>query len=110
MKKIAITFMFVLFSLFAMGQAKSLSQLMKSKNEIECFAFYFDIRPTIIKKNLDKYRVKYAKELKAKGYNPTNLETLIQYKVNFTNKGEIIKNNIIGKHVGKTVFHYEITD
>ncbi len=108
--KTVITFMFVLFSLFAMGQAKSLSELMNSNDEIECFAFYFDIKPTIIKKNLDKYRLKYAKELKTKGYNPTNLETLINYKANFTDKGEIIKNNIIGKHVGKTVFHYEITD
>lgn len=67
-----------------------LSEIISSNDEIECFAFYFDIKPDSIKANLNHYRVLYSSELRDAGYNPTNPFTLIKFKAAFNNYGNLI--------------------
>lgn len=50
----------------------NLSELIKSTDEVECFANYFDIQPEIISSNLNKYRRKYKRELEKAGYKVTS--------------------------------------
>jgi hypothetical protein len=94
-----------------------LAELCSSNDEIECFAFYFDIKPEIIKENLNAYRVVYASELRDKGWNPTNPYTLINFRVPFDKDGYIISweefkkiHSIDNDTLEKTLFHYEIED
>ena len=37
-----------------------LAELISSNDEVECFSYWFDIKPEIIKANLNHYRVLYA--------------------------------------------------
>lgn len=67
-----------------------LAELISSDDEIECFAYYFDITPNIIKANVNHYRVLYSTELLDAGWNPTNLNNLINYRVPFDNYGNIV--------------------
>ncbi len=94
---------------------KSLKQLISTNNEIECFAMFFDIRPSIIKKDIDKFRLKFAMELKKAGWNPTNLEKLIDFKIPFDKNGNIVTkeqwkkiNHVDNDTEEKTLFHYDI--
>lgn len=94
-----------------------LAELCSSDDEIECFAYYFDIKPEIISSNLNVYRVKYSSELRDKGWNPTNPYTLINFRVPFDKDGYIIDWETFKKlhHIDndtreKTLFHYEIED
>ena len=70
--------------------ATSLSDLIKSDNEIECFANYYDTKPEIIKKNLDSFRLKYLTEIRNAGYNPKDFRCYIHIYVNFDKNGNII--------------------
>jgi len=100
----------------------TLFEIVKLNDEVECFAFYFEKKTNTIKRNIEEYRLKYSNELKDKGYNPINLETLIHYKVYF-DKNKVINNVIekkpvrikeyhavIGNHPEKVVFHYDIEE
>lgn len=107
------TILFILIlSVSAVAQtpyAKSLSELILSNDEIECFAFYFDIRPEIIRENLDKYRLQYLNEIKAAGYNPVGVSYIHMY-VPFDYTGKIIpkKSKVIGIHDEKVVFDHDL--
>jgi hypothetical protein len=94
-----------------------LAELISSNDEIECFAFYFDIEPDSIKTNLNAYRVQYSLELRNKGWNPTNPYTLIDFRVPFDQDGYIIDwetfkrlHSIDNDNEEKTLFHYDIED
>jgi hypothetical protein len=90
-----------------------LAELISSDDEIECFAYYFDITPNIIKANVNHYRVLYSTELKDAGWNPTNLNNLINFRVPFDNLGNIISYSTFKKYMKvdhstheKTLFDY----
>jgi hypothetical protein len=94
-----------------------LAELCSSNDEVECFAFYFDIKPDSIKTNLNAYRVQYSLELRNKGWNPTSPFDLINFKVPFDQNGYIIDwetfkkfHSIDNNNEEKTLFHYEIED
>jgi hypothetical protein len=94
-----------------------LAELCSSNDEVECFAFYFDIKPKTIKENLNAYRVVYASELRDKGWNPQSPFDLINFRVPFDKDGYIIDwetfkkfHNIDNDTREKTLFHYEIED
>jgi hypothetical protein len=91
-----------------------LAELCSSNDEIECFAYYFDIKPEIIKENLNAYKVVYASELRDKGWNPQSPFDLINFRVPFDKDGYIIDwetfkkfHNIDNDSHEKTLFHYE---
>lgn len=67
-----------------------LAELISSDDEVECFAYYFDIKPEIIKANLNHYRVLYSSELRDAGWNPTNPYNLINFRVPFDKDGYIV--------------------
>jgi hypothetical protein len=117
------TVLFILaLSFSAMAQtpyASSLSDLIRSNDEIECFAFYFDVRPEVIETNLEKYRLDYLTEVRNAGYNPKDFKDYIHILVPFDTYGRIIKKAprsvdlmmvIIGNHDGKVVFDHKISD
>lgn len=67
-----------------------LAELISSDDEVECFAFYFDIKPEIISFNLNAYRVKYFTELKDAGWNPQSPYNLINFRIPFDQNGNLI--------------------
>lgn len=67
-----------------------LAELISSNDEVECFAFYYDIKPDTIKANLNAYRVLYASELRDAGWNPTDPYNLINFRVPFNRYGNLI--------------------
>jgi hypothetical protein len=94
-----------------------LAELISSDDEIECFSYYFDIKPDSIKTNLNAYRVLYASELRDKGWNPTNPYTLIDFRVPFDQNGNLIDwetfkrlHSIDNDTPEKRTYHYEIED
>jgi hypothetical protein len=94
-----------------------LAELCSSDDEVECFAYYFDIKPEIIKENLNAYRVVYASELRDAGWNPQSPYNLINFRVPFDKDGYIISweefkkiHSIDNDTEEKTLFHYEIED
>ena len=94
-----------------------LAELCSSNNEIECFAYWFDIKPEIIKENLNHYRVLYASELRDAGWNPTNPYTLINFRIPLDQYGIIVtwEEFKIIHHIDKDdeehrVYHYPIED
>lgn len=94
-----------------------LAELISSNDEIECFSYYFDIKPEIIRENLNAYRVVYASELRDKGWNPTSPFNLINFKVPFDQNGYIISweefkkiHSIDNDTPEKRTYHYEIED
>ena len=94
-----------------------LAELCSSNDEIECFAFWFDIKPEIIKANLNHYRVLYASELRDAGWNPTNPYTLINFRIPLDQYGIIVtwEEFKIIHHIDKDdeehrVYHYPIED
>jgi hypothetical protein len=91
-----------------------LAELCSSNDEVECFAFYFDTKPEVVKANLNHFRVQYSSELRDKGWNPTNPYTLIDFRVPFDKNGNIVTweefkklHNIDNDSHEKTLFHYE---
>jgi hypothetical protein len=70
--------------------ATSLSDLIKSDNEVECFSNYYDTKPEIVKENLDSFRLKYLTEIRNAGYNPKDFKHYIHIQVNFDKNGNII--------------------
>jgi hypothetical protein len=91
-----------------------LAELISSNDEIECFAFYFDTKPEVVKANLNHFRVQYSSELRDKGWNPTNPYTLIDFRVPFDKDGNIVTweefktlHHIDNDSHEKTLFHYE---
>ena len=115
-------FFILALSVSAMAQtpyASSLSDLIRSDDEVECFAFYFDVRPEVIESNLEKYRLDYLTEVKNAGYNPKDFKDYIHIHVPFDTYGRMIKKApksvdlmmvIIGNHDGKVVFDHKISD
>ena len=94
-----------------------LAELISSNDEVECFAYYYDIKPDSIKANLNHYRVLYASELRDAGWNPTNLYDLINFRVPFNRYGKLItwEEFKILHHIDKDdeehrVYHYPIKD
>jgi hypothetical protein len=94
-----------------------LAELISSDDEIECFSYYFDIKPDSIKTNLNAYRVQYSLELRNKGWNPTSPFDLINFKVPFDQNGYIISweefkkiHSIDNDNSEKRTYHYEIED
>jgi hypothetical protein len=94
-----------------------LAELCSSNDEIECFSYYFDIKPEIIRENLNAYRVVYASELRDKGWNPQSPFDLINFRVPFDKDGYIVSweifkrlHSIDNNTKEKTLFHYEIKD
>lgn len=94
-----------------------LAELISSNDEVECFAFYFDIKPDTIKANLNAYRVLYSSELRDAGWNPTNPYDLINFRVPFNRYGNLITWEQFKKlhHIDKDdeehrVYHYPIED
>jgi hypothetical protein len=67
-----------------------LAELISSNNEIECFAYWFDIKPDTIKANLNHYRVLYASELRDAGWNPQSPYNLIYFRVPMDQYGIIV--------------------
>jgi hypothetical protein len=116
-------------------RAMSLSDLIGSDDEIECFAQFFDVKPEILKpfindkgQNvaglLQEYKQYFENEVKEAGYSPY-FQNHIYYIVPFDKDGNIINCNqfqnqkmnspktkvkIIGKHIEKTVFHYDVEE
>jgi hypothetical protein len=91
-----------------------LAELISSNDEVECFAYWFDTKPHIIKANLNAYRILYASELRNAGWNPQSPFDLINFKVPFDNYGNIITkkqfkklNHVDNSTEEKTLFHYE---
>lgn len=94
-----------------------LAELISSDDEVECFAYYFDIKPEIISSNLNAYRVKYSSELRDKGWNPQSPFNLINFRVPFDQNGNLIDwetfkrlHHIDNDTREKTLFHYEIEE
>ena len=94
-----------------------LAELISSNDEVECFAYYYDIKPDSIKANLNAYRVLYASELRDAGWNPTNPYDLINFRVPFNRYGKLItwEEFKILHHIDKDdeehrVYHYPIKD
>ena len=94
-----------------------LAELISSNDEVECFAYYYDIKPDSIKANLNHYRVLYASELRDAGWNPTNPYDLINFRVPFNRYGKLItwEEFKILHHIDKDdeehrVYHYPIKD
>lgn len=94
-----------------------LAELISSNDEVECFAYWFDIKPEIIKENLNYYRVLYASELRDAGWNPTNPYTLINFRIPLDQYGIIVtwEEFKILHHIDKDdeehrVYHYPIED
>jgi hypothetical protein len=94
-----------------------LAELISSNDEVECFSYYFDIKPEIIRENLNAYRVVYASELRDKGWNPQSPFDLINFRVPFDKDGYIVSweifkrlHSIDNNTEEKTLFHYEIKD
>jgi len=94
-----------------------LAELCSSDDEVECFSYYFDIKPDSIKTNLNAYRVLYAFELRDKGWNPQSPFDLINFRVPFDKDGYIIDwetfkkfHSIDNDTPEKRTYHYEIED
>jgi hypothetical protein len=94
-----------------------LAELISSNNEIECFAYWFDIKPDTIKANLNHYRVLYASELRDAGWNPQSPYNLIYFRVPMDQYGIIVtwEEFKIIHHIDKDdeehrVYHYPIED
>lgn len=118
--------------------AVTLSELVGSTDEIECFAFYFDIKPEVLTGYTDErgvyipglledHRILFIDDLQNAGYKPTfttDDNNYIYFNVPFDNNGNIIpwsdfidpdkhewelkEPRIIGRHPEKTVFDYDI--
>ena len=94
-----------------------LAELISSNDEIECFAYWFDIKPDTIKANLNHYRVLYASELRDAGWNPQSPFNLINFRVPMDQYGIIVtwEEFKIIHHINKDdnehrVYHYPIED
>jgi|688.fasta_scaffold02411_4 hypothetical protein len=94
-----------------------LAELCSSNDEIECFAFYFDTKPHIIKANLNHYRVLYSSELRDAGWNPQSPFDLINFRVPIDQYGIIVTweewkkiHHIDNDTEEKTLFHYPIEE
>jgi hypothetical protein len=94
-----------------------LAELISSNDEIECFAYWFDIKPEIIKANLNYYRVLYSSELRDAGWNPTDPYNLINFRVPIDQYGIIVSWEDFKTihHIDKDdnehrVYHYPIED
>lgn len=94
-----------------------LAELISSNDEIECFAHWFDIKPEIIKANLNHYRVLYTSELRDAGWNPQSPFNLINFRVPMDQYGIIVtwEEFKILHHIDKDdeehrVYHYPIED
>ena len=95
----------------------SLAELCSSNDEVECFAHWFDIKPEIIKENLNHYRVLYASELRDAGWNPQSPYNLINFRVPMDQYGIIVtwEEFKILHHIDKDdeehrVYHYPTND
>lgn len=98
--------------------AFSLSELIQSNDEIECYAFYYDVQPIIVQLNREIYQQKYKRELQRKGYKITKDDfNLIHILVPFTKNGHIMSwkqfirftnKTVIGDSPEKTTFHYDV--
>ena len=110
-------------------RATSLSELIGSQDEVECFAFYFDTKPEIIEDNILDYRMVYVSELQKAGYKPKLAITgdFINFPTPFDRWGHIIKwsdfadankhewdlkptAKVIGRHAEKVVFDHDIEE
>lgn len=94
-----------------------LAELISSNDEVECFAFYFDIKPDSIKANLNAYRVLYSTELRDAGWNPQSPYDLINFRVPFNRYGNLITweqfkamHHIIKDDEEHRVYHYPTND
>lgn len=98
--------------------AFSLSELIESNDEIECYAHYYDVQPEIVQLNRELYQAKYKKELIKKGYKITKDDfQLIHILVPFTKNGKMMSwkqfirftnKTVIGDSPEKTTFHYDV--
>ena len=107
-------------------KAMSLSDLIGSDDEIECFAQFFDTKREIISLYIADYRHVYEDELRNAGYNVKDITNHINFVIPFDKNGHIVKwedftdperhewdlprAKIIGRHHEKVVFHYEIEE
>lgn len=69
----------------------SLSELIGSDNEIECFSHYFDMQPDSVSRYIDDVRQIYEDEIRNAGYKVTEIENHIHYPVLFTRFGHMVK-------------------
>lgn len=94
-----------------------LAELISSNDEVECFSYYFDTKPEVIKANLNHFRIQYSIELRDAGWNPQSPFNLINFRVPFDKNGNIITweefktlHHIDNNTYEKTLFHYEEND
>jgi hypothetical protein len=98
--------------------AFSLSELIESNDEVECYAHYYDVLPIIVEINREVYQTKYKKELIKKGYKITKDDfNLIHILVPFTKNRHIMSwrkfirftnKSVVGDSPEKTTFHYDV--
>jgi len=94
-----------------------LAELISSNDEVECFSYYFDTKPEVVKANLNHFRIQYASELRDAGWNPQSPFDLINFRVPFDQNGNLITweqfkklHYIDNDTKEKTLFHYEIEE
>ncbi len=96
-------------------RATSLSELIGSDNEIECFAFKFDTKPKLVKESLDSFRHVYKKMILTNEWQVSvSKDSLIYARVPLDTNGNIVSYKVFKKHMKvdnstkeKTLFHYE---
>jgi hypothetical protein len=94
-----------------------LAELISSTDEVECFAFYFDTKPEVVKANLNHFRIQYCSELRDAGWNPQSPFDLINFRVPFDQNGNLITweqfkklHSIDNDTPEKRTYHYEIEE
>jgi hypothetical protein len=108
-------------------RAVSLSDLIGSDDEAECFSYYYKHDIALVKINIQQYRSVYETEICDAGYNYKSDYTHVKFPVPFSEDGKIVTwsqftnihkhswnlkpgYKIIGKHAEKTTFFYDLEE